>query len=102
MCGAKPLVFADGITVFDRVGRVAFETNPSFFAPCAESLCLRIVNGKANTTPGFIRRTYFVRTVRNVTHRAFPAMRTRRIRRIDAVATFFAAPTIPVRASFGL
>ena len=75
------------------LGRMTRVTRPSM-TQCTESIRLEIVNGRASATPGFIRRAYFVRSIHVVTRRAFPAVYARRIGRIDAVTTFFTAPTV--------
>ena len=82
-------------------GQMTRVTRPSL-TRLTESLRLENVNGGAPATPGLVRRAYFVRTIRVVTRRTFPAVHARRIRRIDAVATVFAAPTVLIRAGVGL
>ena len=82
------------------LGRMTRVTRPSM-TQRTESLRLENVNGGAPATPGLVRRAYFVRTIRVVTRRAFPAVRTRRVRRINAITSFRAAPTIMLRAGFG-
>ena len=81
------------------LGRMTHVTRPSMTL-CTESI---IVNGKAPTTPGIVRRAYLVRTIRVVTHRTFPAVCTRRVRIIDtSVTARLVAPTVVIRAGFGL
>ena len=101
MVGTEPLVRTDISAVFNRNDRGTIGTNPSFAAR-AERLCFRTINGGASATPGVVGRTHCVRTIRDLTRRAFPTVHARRIRRIDAVATVFAAPTVLIRAGVGL
>lgn len=62
-----------------------------------------VLNGRASATPGVVGRTHCVRTIRDLTRRAFPAVRTRRVRIIDtSVTARLAAPTIMLRAGFSL
>ena len=110
----EPLVVTDITAVFDRVGYIAIGTNPSVTG-CTEKhpillTCTReIVNLGAITTPirvipvAVAMPTCFVPTVSLTTTRTFPtAVRALRSRIINAIATFFAAPTIPVRTGVGL
>lgn len=100
--GTKPFVSTDGSAVFDRAVRIAVGTHPSFFcAVFAESRCLSSANDKTTATPGFIRRAHCVRTVRLVAARTFPAVYARGIRIINLLALFI-APTVMLRAGFGL
>ena len=99
--GTKPLVCTDGSAVFDRAVRIAVGTHPSF-AFHAERLCFRTINAKATAAPGFMRRAYFVRTVRLVAARTFPAVYARGSRIINAFAACFTAPTVMLRTCFVL
>ena len=101
MCDTEPFMSTNNVAAFDRVGYIAIGTNP-LFAARAERLCFRTINGKAPATPGLVRRAYFVRTIRVVTRRTFPTVHARRIWRINTFATFFAAPTVLIRAGVGL
>ena len=113
MVATEPLVVTDITAVFDRNAPIAIATNPSVTG-CTEKhpillTCTReIVNLGAITTPTrFIpvaaMPTYFVPTVSLTTTRTFPtAVRALRSRIINAIATFFAAPTVPVRTGVGL
>lgn len=101
MVGTEPLVRTDISAVFNRNDRGTIGTNPSL-AGCAESRLRRIVNGGTKAIPGIVRRTDFVLTVYLIARRTFPTVHARRIRRIDAVATVFAAPTVLIRAGVGL
>ena len=83
------------------LGRMTRVTRPSM-TQRTESIRLEIANGRASATPGVVGRTHCVQTIRVVTRRTFPTVHARRIRRIDAVATVFAAPTVLIRAGVGL
>lgn len=83
-------------------GQMTRVTRPSL-TRLTESILLENVNGGAPATPGLVRRAYFVRTVRVVTRRTFPTVHARRIRIIDtSVTARLAAPTVVIRAGFGL
>ena len=97
MVGTEPLVRTDIGAVFDRNDRGTIGTNPSL-AGCTESRLRRIANGGTKAIPGVVRRTDFVLTVYLTARRTFPAVRTRRIRRIRTVAPFSSAPTVMLRA----
>lgn len=114
MCGTEPFMFTDITAVFDRNAPIAIATDPSVTG-CTERpqilliFTIEMVNAGAITTP--IRcipvvaamPTCFVPTVSLTTIRTFPtAVRALRSRIINAIATFFAAPTVPVRTGVGL
>ena len=92
---ATPLIFAYFVARFNQITRLAM--------PIITGIAyVSRMNRRACTTPGFIRRTYFGRTVRVAAYRAFPAVYARCMGRIDAVTTFFTAPTVLVRTSIRL
>ena len=114
MVATEPFVVTDITAVFDRNAPIAIATDPSV-TDCTEKqptlliFTLEMVNVGAITTPTrFIpvvaaMPTCFVPTESLTTNRTFPtAVRALRSRIINAIATFFAAPTIPVRTGVGL
>ena len=94
---AVPLVGADSRFGFNRM---TSGTMPGMtrFAP----FDIGTLNDGTSATPGLVCRTGFVPAVRLITGRAFPTVHTRRVWRINAITSFLAAPTIMLRAGFGL